>query len=365
MIYDDSIEEVQTEEETIAIEEKPSVRLAQVTSLTDGKAAVKFYGESEASTKFYPYIEGYKPTVNDNVAMLAQGNTFIIIGKISSENITTNYDVQKGELTTILTAYLTTTDATSTYLSKTDAISTYLSKSDATSTYLSKNDAANTYVSKADGVSKIKYGSSYSLELNNYGRLMPNSSDSISIGYTSGYLSDIFASAGHFRYIRERSETSGGLEFNNRVLKPVNTGSTYGISLGSSSYQFENIYGKNVYVNGSPISESDKRKKKSIKNLATKYIRMLLKLCPVTYKYKDGQSGRTHMGFIAQEVEQAAKNEGIELEDLAAVCIDEDGTYGIRYEEFIPALTAIVQDQQKEIDDLRTRLDSLERALKK
>ena len=128
----------------MAVTEKIII-LATVTSLSSGKALVKFNGETEPATKAYPYIEGYKPTVNDVVCMLKQGNTFVIIGKVSNDNITTNYDVKMAELTTILANYLLSSTAASTYLSKTDASSTYLSKTDASSTYLSKSDASSTY----------------------------------------------------------------------------------------------------------------------------------------------------------------------------------------------------------------------------
>ena len=67
-----------------------TVHLATVKSLTaDGRAYVQFYGDSEASGKLYPYVAGYKPAVNDDVLMLKQGSTYIIIGKyVSLVNVT-------------------------------------------------------------------------------------------------------------------------------------------------------------------------------------------------------------------------------------------------------------------------------------
>ncbi len=423
MIFDNAIEQARA----AAQKAQPTIKLADVASVSNGKALVTFYGETIASTKQFAYIVGYKPTVGDKVALFAVGNSYIILGKVSTDSITNNYYPTAAEVantyesqthasstylsktdaasdylkktdasstyesqTHASSTYLSKTDANSDYLKKTDASSTYLSKTDANSDYLKKTDASSTYLSKTDANSdylkKTDAASTYmsqstgdsryrgintpfdeiksgykSFKINSSGEI---AGSGLQVGTTNSPLDNINTNILRTDYIRYKGATSStsGLQLTSTDLYPVSNG---GYSLGTATRQFKDVRALNVYVNGSPVSGSDKRKKKSIKNLAAKYIRMLLNLCPVTYKYKDGQSGRTHMGFIAQEVEQAAKNEGIELEDLAAVCIDEDGTYGIRYEEFIPALTAIVQDQQKEIDDLRTRLDSLERALKK
>ena len=324
MIYDDAIEEVQTEEETIEIEEAPSVRLAQVTSLSSGKAAVKFYGESEASTKYYPYIEGYKPTVNDNVAMLAQGNTFIILGKISNENITTNYNVLKSELETILASYLTTETAASTYLSQTDAAANYRGKNE----YFDRLGSGSNNISISGNQANVSGTLDFGTDTYRFRSVTTTNIDTDAIRTPNG--TSVF------------NITSGHMD------PATNTGA----SIGTSSKQLLNLYAKNIYLNGSPISSSDRRKKKSIKDLARKYKELLFRLCPVSYKYKDGTSGRTHTGFIAQEVEQAAADVGIELKDLAAVVIEENGDYGIRYEEFVSILTAVVQDHERELRDL-------------
>ena len=207
---------------------------------------------------------------------------------------------------------------------------------------------------------EIKSGSK-SFKINSSGEI---AGSGLQIGTTNSALDNINTNILRTDYIRYKGATSStsGLQLTSTDLYPVSNG---GYSLGTATRQFKDVRALNVYVNGSPVSGSDKRKKKNIKDLARKYIRMFFKLCPVTYKYKNGQSNRTHAGFIAQEVEQAAKDEGIELEDLAAVCIDEDGTYGLRYEEFVPILTAVVQEQQKQIEDLTARIHDLERVVYK
>ena len=84
MIYDNAVDQAK------GMRQQPVLpfRLAKVSSLSNGRAYVQFYGESSASTKLYPYLEGYKPTVGDDVLMIQQGSTFIIAGKVSKDDIT-------------------------------------------------------------------------------------------------------------------------------------------------------------------------------------------------------------------------------------------------------------------------------------
>ena len=57
------------------------VKLGTVTGLSNGRAQVKLYGDGSASTKLCQYIDGYIPEVNDKVALLPQGKTYIINGE--------------------------------------------------------------------------------------------------------------------------------------------------------------------------------------------------------------------------------------------------------------------------------------------
>lgn len=128
------------------------------------------------------------------------------------------------------------------------------------------------------------------------------------------------------------------------------------IALGSSGMQFKEVRAKNVYINGTAVSTSDRRKKKSIKNISAKYIEFFKRLRPVTFKYKDGTSGRIHSGFIAQEVEKALSDSDIRADEFGGLVIQENGEYGLRYEEFIAIQTKIIQE-------LIGRVEQLERSL--
>ena len=365
MIYDNAIEEVK-EEEIIATDITVPVRLAQVTSLTNGKAAVKFYGDNESSTKFYSYIEGYKPVVNDIVAMLAQGNTFIILGKISAENITTNYYVLMSELSTILAAYLTTTDAASTYLSQTDAADTYETASHASdtyetashasSTYETASHASSTYRGKSDPFNQIK-NSSASLTISSGGDISANGT--ISMGTYAAPLDTVVTDKTRTKYLRAKSATGGGVELTSSAMSPT---SNRGMSIGSSSYKLEDLYAQDIY--GEVNSSSDRRLKKSIKTLGRKWLDFFYRLRPTSFKYKDGTSDRTHTGFIAQEVEAAANEVGIDTKDIATIVVD-DGRYYLRYEELVAVQTLAIHDLKAQIDDLTARIHDLEHTVYK
>ena len=47
-----------------------------------------------------------------------------------------------------------------------------------------------------------------------------------------------------------------------------------------------------------------------------------LSLSPCTYKFNDGESGRTHFGFISQDVEQALAENDMTAYDFAGFCKD-------------------------------------------
>lgn len=85
-----------------------------------------------------------------------------------------------------------------------------------------------------------------------------------------------------------------------RTYESNGVGMNGAISLGSANYRFSQLY-----VTSSSISTSDKNYKDDIKSLTDKHLQFFMKLQPVSFLFKDGTSGRTHIGFIAQDVEQA------------------------------------------------------------
>lgn len=78
MMYDNAVDQAK------AAQKQPSdpVALATVTSVSNNRAFVQFFGESSPATKKFPQLKGYSPVVGDIVCLLKQGNTYIILGKI-------------------------------------------------------------------------------------------------------------------------------------------------------------------------------------------------------------------------------------------------------------------------------------------
>lgn len=121
------------------------------------------------------------------------------------------------------------------------------------------------------------------------------------------------------------------------------------------------------------ITQSDLKDKKNIKSIenAKKFI---MDLKPISYILKDGDTGRIHMGFGAQEVAQnAAKNNMGNLSLYQASVIDKEGKefyysaeaeeeqlrWGLNYHEFIAPMVAVIQEQEKTIEELKIKINEL------
>jgi len=82
----------------------------------------------------------------------------------------------------------------------------------------------------------------------------------------------------------------------------------------------------------------------------------------VQYRLIDGDSGRIHYGFIAQDVENALTETEITTMDFAGFVkspvLDDDGAatddhiYALRLEEFIPILWVKCQDFERRLQAL-------------
>lgn len=78
-----------------------------------------------------------------------------------------------------------------------------------------------------------------------------------------------------------------------------------------------NLRGQSITCNGSTSWSSDQNLKHSIFDIGDPYESFFYSLRPVTYQYDLGSSGRNHIGYIAQEVEQALYDSGLTTQDFA------------------------------------------------
>lgn len=123
-----------------------------------------------------------------------------------------------------------------------------------------------------------------------------------------------------------------------------------------------------VYAYNGITQPSDERIKTDIADPNTKYLDFIRNVKPKTYKYKKGQSGRTHLGFIAQDIETLLSKWGIETYEFAGFVKTpvmskeepdaiEDFSYSLRYGEFIPLLLMYIKDNERRIKELEEQLN--------
>lgn len=175
------------------------------------------------------------------------------------------------------------------------------------------------------------------------------------------------------------------------------------ITLGSADLRF-----KQLYAGTTTIATSDERKKENIKDISNAYKNIVLNAKPITFTFKneneDECHDRVHCGFSAQDIKHLMDENGLDAKDFGAWCqtfiynkkevehtvevedlesepingvyptktvtytsIEDDkdsepkeDILALRYEEFIPILTSVIQDLYKENTELKDRLQSLE-----
>lgn len=113
-----------------------------------------------------------------------------------------------------------------------------------------------------------------------------------------------------------------------------------------------------IAAESSIITTSDRRFKNSILELDASYNAFFDLIKPVSYKFNGGTSGRTHTGFIAQDIEEALKLAGLSTKEFAGLCID-NSSYSLRYEEFIALNTDQIQKLKKRVTELENIIKEL------
>lgn len=119
----------------------------------------------------------------------------------------------------------------------------------------------------------------------------------------------------------------------------------------------------------STTQTSDRNSKNTISQLSSAYTVLFDNLKPVSYKYNKGTSSRIHIGFIAQEVEEAILTAGLTTQDFAAYIDDgsnNDDACSLRYDEFVAINTQQIQllkprmtTAEQEIEILRAEMRQL------
>ncbi|MEI7594620.1 MAG: tail fiber domain-containing protein [Bacteroidota bacterium] len=121
--------------------------------------------------------------------------------------------------------------------------------------------------------------------------------------------------------------------------------------LGGVSNRWSAVYA----VNGT-IQTSDIRFKKNVQSL-NYGLAEVLKLNPVRYQWKTDTINQQKIGFIAQDVLKL-------IPEVVNIGNDANKTHGINYAEMNAVLVKAIQEQQKQIEDLKQEIITIKSQLK-
>jgi hypothetical protein len=111
------------------------------------------------------------------------------------------------------------------------------------------------------------------------------------------------------------------------------------------------------------LISSDERLKKDI-NENVPGIRFINKLRPVTYHYNQGDDYKLQTGFIAQEVEESAKEIGFDFNGVVAPK-SKDEYYALQYSSFVVPLVKAVQELNNKNESLLKNIENQNQKIKK
>ena len=193
------------------------------------------------------------------------------------------------------------------------------------------------------------------------------------------------ATATSYGYIGDTSGNNVGAGFVSNRVQPTNAstgaGSDNTFDLGVGSARWDDIFATNT-----SISTSDEREKQNIASLTSAEITAATAISKLfkTYKWKDkvaakGDAARTHTGVVAQQVETAMSDAGLDASKYAFWCSDtwwqvdggeaydtqeeapegatERNRKGIRYPELLSFIGAATEQR---LTSIEARLDALE-----
>ncbi len=132
--------------------------------------------------------------------------------------------------------------------------------------------------------------------------------------------------------------------------------------IGTSAFRYDDIYATN-----GTIVTSDARLKTAVLPVAADLsLSRLMDLRPVSFRWKAEIDGSNRLGLIAQDVQQVfpevVKTHDFKIdEETGEKIVTENEWLGINYSQLIPALISAMQQQQRLIENLQSRIDTLER----
>jgi len=173
-------------------------------------------------------------------------------------------------------------------------------------------------------------------------------------GFVVSDGTDTFVSLGNDNNRNLELRSKGGtpyIDFSNDTEKKNNNYTTdFDMRIILTDNDTLEVQGGNLKVEGKVSSGSDIALKKDIQKLDDNMIGKVMQLNPVTYRWKnDSEKDNINYGLIAQEVEKI-------FPDMVS---GEEGSKSISYDSLIPVLIKAVQEQQQEIEQLKSEIQSL------
>lgn len=121
--------------------------------------------------------------------------------------------------------------------------------------------------------------------------------------------------------------------------------------VGTSSWRWSTIYAATP-----TISTSDRSEKTDINYDISAYDAIFDALKPASFRYVNGTSGRTHTGFISQDIEDALESCGLTSTQFATFIKSPQPAggyrYGLRYEELIALCVKQIQALKRRVTEL-------------
>ena len=167
----------------------------------------------------------------------------------------------------------------------------------------------------------------------------------------------------------DRAQFKNGIEFINAVdntrtvFKTYNGGGVgttncFGVKAIYNNYTFS-VDG-NGYASSGFTSGSDKRLKHNIEKMTDDFEKIVDFLSPSSYVYNSSTNEKKHLGFIAQEVQQAFFNCNINPNDYEIVNDRGDGMLSLTYDDLISILWKVCQSLRKDNKEIKRQLSSLQ-----
>lgn len=185
-------------------------------------------------------------------------------------------------------------------------------------------------------------------------------------------------------YERNNKNQGDRVIFRSHIIKNSEDGTkTYDKSLdgsiGSTGFRWNWGYFNNLYSTNA-VSTSDAKKKDVVKEITyTDSNDFIKSLTPYEYTFKDSDSKRVHMGFLAQDVDKKIKDLGMGnmaiceaawIKDNKELYYSDDAPeeeleWGLKYNEFIAPMIKTLQYLLKENEEKTKKIEELESIIKK